>query len=132
MRFLDQVQQDYFDQMKRGKISEGLVKLVIIAPLLHLAGFYRAPFEVRLEEPVQLELVEAGDIWRGRIDALVIQEQLWTLVIESKGAAFGIDQAISQALGDMLANPCSTLPTYGLITNDSSYGFIKLVQQPEP
>jgi hypothetical protein len=132
MKFLDRVQQDYFDQMKRGRISEGLVKLVIIAPLLHLAGFYRAPFEVRLEEPVQLELVEAGEIWRGRIDALVVQEQLWTLVIESKGASFGVDQAIPQALGYMLANPHPTLPAYGLITNGSSYGFIKLVQQPEP
>ncbi len=128
--FLDQVQQDYFDQSRKGKVSEGLMKLVVISPLLHLAGFYRAPFEVSLEEPVQIERVEMGEVWRGRIDALVVQNQCWILVVESKGAAFGIDQAIPQALGYMFANPRPELPTYGMVTNGSSYGFIKLVQQP--
>ncbi|OLP16549.1 hypothetical protein BST81_20330 [Leptolyngbya sp. 'hensonii'] len=131
-QFLDRVQQDYFDQTRQGRVSEGLVKLVVVSPLLHLAGFYRIPFEVHLEESVQIEWSEAGEIWRGRIDALVVQDQFWMLVIESKGSALGIDQAIPQALGYMFTNPHPELPTYGFVTNGSSYGFIKLVQQPRP
>ncbi len=130
--FLAQVQQNYFDQAKRGTVSEGLVKLVVLSPLLHLAGFYRSPFEVGLEKSVQLEATEAGQIWQGRIDALVVQHQIWILVVESKSSAFGIDQAIPQALGYMFASPQPERPTYGLITNGSSYAFLKLEQQPTP
>jgi hypothetical protein len=130
--FLGQVQRNYFDQAKRGNVSEGLVKLVVLSPLLHLAGFYSAPFEVGLEQSVQVELTESGQVWQGRIDALVVQQRFWILVVESKGSAFGIDQAIPQALGYMFASPHPALPTYGLVLNGSSYGFIKLEQQPTP
>jgi hypothetical protein len=130
--FLAQVQQNYFDQAKRGTVSEGLVKLVVLSPLLHLAGFYTSPFEVGLEKSVQIEATEAGQIWQGRIDALVVQHQIWILVVESKSSAFGIDQAIPQALGYMFASPNPELPTYGLVTNGSSYAFIKLEQLPTP
>jgi hypothetical protein len=134
---LDQVQSNYFDQTRRGGLSEGLVKLVILSPLLHLAGFYRAPFEVSLEQSVQVELQEMGEVWQGRMDALVVQTQggqnpFWIVVVESKSSAFGIDQAIPQALGYMFASPQPTLPTYGLVTNGSSYAFIKLMQSPTP
>ncbi len=131
-QFLDQVQQNYFDQAKRGTVSEGLVKLVVLSPLLHLAGFYQAPFEVTLEQSVTLEVTEAGVVWQGRIDALVVQDRIWILVVESKSSAFGIDQAIPQALGYMFATGHPELPTYGLVTNGSSYAFIKLEQQPSP
>jgi hypothetical protein len=129
--FLDQVQNDYFDQLRQGQLSEGLIKLVIVSPLLHLAGFYRHPYQVRLEEPVQVEITEGNTTWRGRIDALVVQNKLWVVVVESKGGAFGIDQAIPQALGYVVAAPDPQYPVYGLVTNGSSYAFLKLVRQPE-
>ncbi|PSN11024.1 restriction endonuclease subunit R [filamentous cyanobacterium CCT1] len=132
MHYLDQVQREFFDQVRGGQISEGLIKLIVISPLLHLAGFYRRPFEVRLEESVQVEASEANQVWRGRIDALVIKDQFWILVVEAKNSAFGIDRAIPQALGYMLANPRPEHPTYGLVTNGSSFAFIKLTQAPKP
>lgn len=132
IHYLNLVEQDYFDQTRRGRVSEGLVKLVIVSPLLHLAGFYRHPFEVRLEETVQIELNDLGEVWRGQIDALVVQERFWTIVVESKGSVFGIDQAIPQALGYLFATPYPQLPIYGMVTNGSSYAFLKLVQQLTP
>ena len=131
-RYLDQVQREYFDQTRSGKISEGLIKLIVLSPLLHLAGFYRRPFEVRLEESVQVEVTEANQVWRGRIDALVVKDSFWILVIEAKNSALGIDTAIPQALGYMLANPQIERFTYGLVTNGSSFAFLKLAQAPEP
>jgi hypothetical protein len=130
--YLDQVQAEYFDQTRNGRLSEGLIKLIVISPLLHLAGFYRYPFEVKLEESVQVEATEADEIWRGRIDALVIQNYFWILVVEAKQSAFGIDIAIPQALGYMLANPHPEQLTYGLVTNGSSFAFLKLAQTPRP
>jgi hypothetical protein len=131
-RYLDQVQREYFDQIRSGQISEGLIKLIVISPLLHLAGFYRRPFEVRLEESVQVEVTEASEVWKGRIDALVIKDYFWILVIEAKNSALGIDTAIPQALGYMLANPDLERFTYGLVTNGSSFAFLKLAQTPQP
>lgn len=131
-RYLNQVQREYFDQTRNGHISEGLVKLIVISPLLHLAGFYRRPFEVKLEESVQVEAAENNQVWKGRIDALVIKDYFWILVVEAKHSAFGIDIAIPQALGYMLANPRSEQSTYGLVTNGSSFAFIKLAQVPDP
>lgn len=132
MRYLDQVQREYFDQTRNGQISEGLIKLMVISPLIHLAGFYRHPFAVRLEESVQVEVTEADEIWKGRIDALVIQDSFWILVVEAKQSAFSIDIAIPQALGYMLANPHPDRCTYGLVTNGSSFAFLKLAQTPTP
>lgn len=131
-RYLDQVQQEYFDQTRSGQISEGLIKLMVVSPLLHLAGFYRRPFEVRLEESVQVEVTEAQEVWRGRIDALVIQDRFWVLVVEAKNSSFGIDMAIPQALGYMLANPNPERLTYGMVTNGSSFAFLKVAQVPQP
>jgi hypothetical protein len=131
-RYLDQVQQEYFDQTRTGQISEGLIKLIVVSPLLHLAGFYRYPFEVRLEEPVQVEVTEANELWRGRMDALVIKDFFWVLVVEAKNLVFGIDRAIPQALGYMLATPRPERFTYGLVTNGSSFAFLKLTQTPQP
>jgi hypothetical protein len=131
-RYLDQVQGEYFDQTRNGQLSKGLIKLIVISPLLHLAGFYRQPFEVKLEESVQVETTEADEIWKGRIDALVIKNYFWVLVVEAKQSAFGIDIAIPQALGYMLANPHPEQWTYGLVTNGSSFAFLKLAQAPAP
>ncbi len=131
-QLIDHVQQGYFDQIRNRQISEGLIKLVIVSPLLYLAGFYRRPFEVKLEESVELTLEDGSEVWRGRIDALVIQEQLWVLVVESKASAFGVDAALPQALGYMLTNPNPARPTYGLITNGGSFLFLKLVHAPQP
>lgn len=128
-QLLDRVQQEYFEQLQAG-ISEGLIKLIVVSPLLHLAGFYRQP-QIRLEKAVELEVEEADELWRGRIDILVIQNQLWVLVVESKGSALGIDTAIPQALGYMLAAPAPEKPTFGLVTNGGSFLFLKLMQQEQ-
>ncbi len=130
--YLDQVQREYFDQTRNGRLSEGLIKLIVISPLLHLAGFYRQPFQVKLEESVHAEVTEADEIWQGRIDALIVNDYFWVLVVEAKQSAFGIDIAISQALGYVLANPNPEQSAYGLVTNGSSFAFLKLAQVPEP
>lgn len=55
-----------------------------------------------------------------------------SLVIEAKNSALGIDTAIPQALGYMIANPQAERFTYGLVTNGSSFAFLKLSSTPEP
>jgi len=69
---------------------------------------------------------------KGRLDVLLLKDQLWVLVIESKRAEFSLKVGIPQVLGYMLAAPASNLPLYGLVTNGSSFQFLKLVRQKTP
>jgi len=57
-------------------MSEEVVKLVVLSPLLKMAGFYSPPFRMRTEAPVQIAL-EESKVLRGRIDVLVLQNRFW-------------------------------------------------------
>ncbi|BAZ14596.1 hypothetical protein NIES4071_64400 [Calothrix sp. NIES-4071] len=111
-------------------VSEEVVKLVVMSPLLSIAGFYSPPFRIRTEVPVKISLEQNNEEVRGRIDILVLQEQLWILVIESKEAGFSLKQAIPQALTYMMLTPTPERPTFGLVTNGTEFRFIKLLAQP--
>ena len=99
----------------------------VLSPLLTAAGFYRMPFRIREEVPIQIALEETGAIVRGRIDILVIQQQLWVLVIESKQAGFSLKTGIAQALSYMVATPTQHRSVLGMVTNGSHFIFLKLV-----
>ena len=123
---LDGIKQQYFYQIAGGPLGEGTVKMVVLAKLLDLAGFYEPPFRFRTETSVAIAFEEQDEIWRGRIDALVIQE-FWILVVESKSTTFSVDVALPQALTYMMVLN-QERPIFGLVTNGSHFIFIKLVQ----
>jgi hypothetical protein len=132
---LDRVRENYSSLMDDPPMLENTVKLVILAPLLDLAGFYRKPFQLETEASVAIEAEEDGTIVRGRIDILVVRPQLWLLVIESKRSDFAVTRGLPQALAYMLGSPNRARPTFGMITNGNEFLFVKssLVQStPQP
>lgn len=118
--------------LERRSVLENTVKMAIVSPLLDLAGFFLPPFYVDTETTVKISAEEAGIQLRGRIDVLVLIEQIWVLVIESKRAGFSLKVGLPQALSYMIASPQSHQPVFGLVTNGSSFVFLKLVQQDVP
>jgi hypothetical protein len=122
---LDRTKSDFLDQSKYPLLEQS-VKLIALSPLLSLAGFYRQPFHIQPEASIQIALKEADEVVRGRIDILVLKQQLWILVIESKEAGFSLKEAIPQALTYMAATPTPEKPAYGLCTNGSHWLFLKL------
>ena len=128
-QYLDRVKTNFLRLAKRPPILENAVKMVVLSPLLDLAEFYRDPFLLATEESIEIALEDQGEIVRGRIDVLVIQEQLWLLVIESKRASFSLLEAIPQAIADMLANPHPGQPVFGCVTSGEDFQFIKLIKR---
>ncbi|BAY26718.1 hypothetical protein NIES2100_65340 [Calothrix sp. NIES-2100] len=128
-QYLDRVKANFLRLAKRPPILENAVKMVVLSPLLDLAGFYREPFLLATEESIEIAIEDKDEIVRGRIDVLVIQEQLWLLVIESKRASFSLLEAIPQAIAYMLANPHPDKPVFGCVTSGEDFQFIKLLQQ---
>ncbi|MBE9107818.1 restriction endonuclease subunit R [Nodosilinea sp. LEGE 07298] len=129
-QLLDRVKANFTALMEDPPMLENSVKMVVLSPLLDLAGFYRKPFRIETETSIDLELEDDGIVIRGRIDVLVLKEQFWLLVIESKRSDFAVTRAIPQALACMLSNPKLTDPTFGLITNGNEFLFLKATRQP--
>ena len=97
--------------------------------MLFRSGFYEPPFHIQSEKSVEISVEdENGVTIRGRIDVLILKEQVWALVIESKEAEFSIEAGVSQLLSYMLANPVTDQPSYGLIASGGSFIFVKLVK----
>lgn len=122
---LDRVKANFLELMEDPPIPENTVKMVVLAPLLDLAGFYHKPFRIETETSIALEMKDEGAVIRGRIDVLVIKNRLWLLVIESKRSDFAVTRAIPQALAYMLSNAEAVQPTFGMITNGNEFLFLK-------
>jgi hypothetical protein len=106
---------------------EEIVKLVVVSPLLDLAGFYQFPFLVKAEVSTNIEVADEANtrLVQGRIDILVIQDSFWILVIESKPARLDVTAGIPQALTYLLSAPNLQSSCYGMVTNGREVLFLK-------
>ena len=129
---LERLQQNYQNLARRKNFSEESVKMVVLSPLLDLAGFYQAPFGLVTEEPVEIISEDEDNIVKGKIDVLVVRKKFWVLVIESKHTRFDVVSALPQAIAYMLDTPDKLNPVYGLLVNGREFVFLKLSHQPEP
>jgi hypothetical protein len=114
-----------------GDLLEGAVMLLVASPLLELSGFYDAPFKLKAEAAVEVTIDDGEEVFRGRIDALILQQNFWVLVLEAKKTTISTRSALPQALAYMLTNTQAEQPTFGMMTNGDDVLFVKLTVQPE-
>ncbi|GAA6617503.1 restriction endonuclease subunit R [Scytonema sp. NUACC26] len=125
---LDKVQAGYFNLLRYPPMLENVVKMSVLDPLLFIGDFYLSPFYVKSEKSIEISVADEDIIIKGSLDALVLKEQFWVMVIESKQVAFSIEAGIAQILTYMLANPYPEKPSFGMITTGGSFTFLKLVK----
>jgi predicted type IV restriction endonuclease len=125
---VDRLSRNYIYLSQEEPPLEEVVKLVVVSPLLDLAGFYQFPFFVKTEVSICLEISDESDTApiQGRIDILVVQDSFWVIVIESKPARLDVTAGIPQALTYMLSTPTVQITSYGMITNGREVLFLKL------
>ena len=125
---MDRVKASYFNLVKFPPLLEDTVKMAILGPLLNFAGFYLYPLHTKSEYSVKVSNMDGEIVIDGKIDVLVLKDQFWVMVIESKQAAFSIEAGLAQILAYMLANENQKKPCFGMITTGGSFVFIKLVK----
>jgi hypothetical protein len=108
-------------------LLEGTINLVVVSPLLEIAGFLEPPFRIKSPESIEL-IIEEPDrtVIKGLIDVLVVKENFWLLVIESKRTSISITSALPQILAYMMANSNEEQVTFGMVTNGDNFVFLKL------
>lgn len=131
----------YREYYAEGKISEGQIKFLVLAPLLKLAGFYQPGIRITLEEKIAEISVEDEDVLiKGRMDILANQRiqdkkittSLWVLVVESKNSTIDAMQGLPQLL-TYAYNSLENQPfVWGLTTNGMRYQFIYIRQGNPP
>ncbi len=129
---LDLAKSAYLNLIKYSSMPENAVQLAVVSPLLHLSGLLLPPFHLKTEASIAVTAPNDELTIEGKIDILVIEQNFWVLVIESKRAEFSLKVGLAQILAYMLSNPVAEKPCFGLITNGGSYLFLKLSQEISP
>jgi hypothetical protein len=62
------------------------------------------------------------------MDVLVLLNQFWVVVLESKKTALSAWAALPQILTYLMTNPQPEQPSFGMVTNGDDILFVKLVQ----
>ncbi|MDJ0737581.1 MAG: restriction endonuclease subunit R [Nostocaceae cyanobacterium] len=133
-----QIRDDFRRYLTAGKVSEGQVKFLVLAPLMRLAGFYRYPIEIILEEDIADIKVEDEDvIIKGRFDILAVSKAketkanafFWILLIESKNSQIDVMTGLPQLLTYAYKSLERQASVWGLVTNGRSYQFIYIQQK---
>ncbi len=126
------IKQRYDYHRIDGLLLEGTINLLVVSPLLELAGFLDSPYRIRSPYGITLEIEEPEETIRGFIDVLVVQEKLWIFVVESKRNSIPVVTAIPQLLAYMLTTPHRDKSVFGMATNGDEFIFIKLAITDKP
>ena len=129
---LNQIKSGYFNLLEHPPLLEKTISLSIVSPLLFTGEFYLQPFYIKPEKSVEISEEDEGVIIKGCLDTLVLKDQLWLMVIESKRVSFSIEAGLAQILAYLLGNPNPEKPSYGMIATGGSFMFVKLVNGETP
>ncbi len=131
-QYLDKVKAGFINLLNYPPLLEDVVRMSVLDPILFLADFYLRPFYIKSEVPIDIITEDEDTIIKAKIDTLVLKDQLWVMLIESKQASYSVEAGLAQILAYMLGNPNLEKPSYGMITTGGTFVFIKLVKAEIP
>ncbi|MEH2168714.1 MAG: restriction endonuclease subunit R [Nostoc sp.] len=127
------IRNDFRRYLSAGKISEGLVKFLTIAPLMRLAGFYDVPIRLTMEDSIAIAVEDEDRRITGRMDILAINNPqsniaplFWVVVIETKNSAVEVGEGLPQLLTYAFKSLDQQPSVWGLATNGLRYQFVYL------
>ncbi len=132
MADVEQIRIDFQAYWQAGKVLEGQMQMLVLAPLLRLAGFYRSPIQLSLEQAIaEISIVDEDTTITGRLDLLAARRAtttpLWILVVESKNSQVDALNGLPQLLTYISRALSHQRSVWGLVTNGISYYFTRLM-----
>ena len=124
---LAQIRSDFDNYLSEGRVSEGIVKALTTEPLLRLAGFYRPPLKIGMEEQIADITIEDEDATiTGRLNILAVNKRqttaanayFWVLVIESKNSSVAPSAGLPQLLAYAYKSLERQESVWGLVQRD--------------
>lgn len=132
---LVQIRNDFREYLSIERVSEGLVQALTTFPLMRLAGFYRRPIKMSLEQDIANITIEDEDTTiTGRLDILAINKEkqiaadipFWILVIESKNSLIAPRAGLPQLLTYTSKSLEYQESVWGLATSGEFYQFVNI------
>ncbi|MEG4214548.1 restriction endonuclease subunit R [Microcoleus sp. Pol14C6] len=132
---LAQIRNDFREYLSVERVSEGLVQALTTFPLMLLAGFYRRPIKMSLEQDIANIIIEDEDTTiTGRFDILAINKEkqiaadipFWILVIESKNSLIAPRAGLPQLLTYASKSLENQESVWGLATSGEFYQFVNI------
>jgi hypothetical protein len=136
-----QIRSDFEHYLIDSKVQEGLVKALTVFPLLRLAGFYRPPIRLAIEEGIEtIHVVDEGTDIKGRMDVLSVNKTVrngsshsfWVLVVEAKNSELSAFAGMPQLLTYTYKSLETQTSVWGLATNGMEYRFVRVCQDDPP
>ncbi|NJR71544.1 MAG: restriction endonuclease subunit R [Synechococcales cyanobacterium CRU_2_2] len=130
---IEQLQENFQRYLLDGRVLEGQVRLLAIAPLLQLSGFYDPPNRILVEESIEtIQIPQDAVEITGRFDLVVVNPLLermhggdfWILVVESKESQIDALAGLPQLLAYAYTSLSNQQRVWGLTTNGVSYRFV--------
>lgn len=137
---LNQIRADFENYLNDGKVLEGMVMALTILPLLRLAGFYRSPIKMRMEQEIARIHIEDEDIEiTGRLDLICVNKNcpqptdipFWVLLVESKNTSISPTEGLPQLLTYTYKSLEQQRSVWGLTTNGVYFEFIYVENKNE-
>ncbi len=129
---MEQIRIDFQAYWQAGKVLEGQVQMLVLAPLLRLAGYYRSPIQLSLEQAIEeISIDDEETTITGRLDLVAVRRSsktpLWILVVESKNSQVDALNGLPQLLTYASRGLSQQRSVWGLVTNGISYYFTRLM-----
>lgn len=132
---LEKIRTNFDNYYLEGKISEGGVKFLFLAPLMWLAGFYEENIKITLEENIaEISIEDEDTSIKGRMDILAVNRTdrttnlLWVLVVETRNSTVEALEGLPQLLTYAYSSLEHQESVWGLTTNGLGYRFVYLQQ----
>ncbi len=135
-----QIREDFDNYLSDGKVLEGMVKALTVFPLMRLAGFYRYPIKITLEENIaQINIEDEDTSITGRFDILSVNNStrsndafFWVLLIEAKNSSVNSFEGLAQLLTYAYNSLLHQTSVWGLTTNGMQFEFVYIQQGSPP
>jgi hypothetical protein len=129
-----EIGHNFWRYLEAGKISEELVKFLLLSPLMRLTGFFKIPVVLTMENSIPIEVEDEDTLIKGQLDILAVNQpdaaltatRFWILVVEAKNSAIDPWAGLPQLLIYAFKSLQQQTSVWGLTTNGRNYQFVYL------